>query len=398
MQYQLDHLPEILEALLPSLNIAVIHSGDHHRPGAVLNRTYHPRFWKSYRNVAENIQTTLMDMGFQKVFLLADDMSLQQELAKKKIHLAWLNTGGMQGRNSMSHTPGLLDMLGVPYIGHCPHNYAVLDQKVSLKRLARSFGIATPDFVVWDPMYHSKRNKFLKLLHGTMSEEGGFVVKPVTGRASQYTHVIERINDLPDAVREIYGQTHNQVLIEKYLPGREFCVSGGPPLIHRDGAFHRLPDPFTFSYVERLLDQGERIFTSIDKVALDHSRAALLNKEENEGQINKLSAICRFFYREMALKYLIRLDLREDAKGVLNVLEINPKPDLKKPENGEFSLVAMGLEKQGLTYNDLILGLLGSYLDFTLTHRPVSVPAILQLLDTAGLAYNFNIGANCILS
>lgn len=401
MPYQLDQLPQIIEALLPSLNIAVIYSGDHRRDGAVLNRTYHPRFWKSYRKVAEHIQTTLMDLGFRNVFLLSDDMNLQQALIEKNIHLAWLNTGGVQGRNAMSHTPGLLEMLGVPYIGHSPHNYAVLDQKVSLKRLARSFGLATPDFMVWDPVYHSQPDVFLKSLRETLSETGGFVVKPVTGRASQYTHVIERTQDLLDAIHGIHQQTNNQVLIEKYLPGREFCVSGAPPFMHQNGAFHHLSQPFTFSYVERLFRNGERIFTSIDKVALDHSRATLLDEEKEADLISKLSGICQFVFREMGLKYLIRLDLRVDDKGVLNILEINPKPDLKRPENGKFSLVAMGLEKQGLTYDDLILGLLGSFLDFSLTHRPVSVPGILQILTRAGLSFNFKVAdrpENIILS
>ena len=36
--------------------------------------------------------------------------------------------------------------------------------------------------------------------------------------------------ELPEVVDEVFNATDNLVLIESYLPGREFCVSVGGPV------------------------------------------------------------------------------------------------------------------------------------------------------------------------
>ncbi len=386
LEYHFGLLPEIIEFLLEKMNIAVIYSGDNRNEDAVLYRTYHARFWKTYKGVAEDIQVTLREIGFKNVSLMPDDLSLIDRLKRKDIHLAWMNTGGVQGRNSIAHAPALLEMLGVPYVGHSPLNYAVMDHKLTFKRLLRSFGIPTPRYLVWDPLRHGDRSVFLsdtgRVFGGT---SGPWIVKPVTGRASRYIHFAHSTKELLAAIDRVYQLTFNPILIEAFLPGKEYCVAGGPPAIHRDGRFHKLEDPFTFSYVERYLSKGEMIFTSIDKRPIDLSRVRMLQHEEDGAIINKISEVCRFLYRKMSLKYLVRVDLRADENGCLNVLEVNPKPDLKKPIENQSSLVALGLESHGMNYRDLILGLLGHFLDLALSVRKVSAVSIHQLLEEAGV-------------
>jgi hypothetical protein len=45
----------------------------------------------------------------------------------------------------------------------------------------------------------------------------------------------------------------------------------------------------------------------------------------------------------------------------------------------------MGLAREGLSYDDFILGLLGAFLHDTLTVRPASVPGIIAALENASL-------------
>ncbi len=385
MKYQLALMPEIFAVLQQELRIAVIYSGDNQKEGAVIHPTYHPRYWKSYQKVAEDIQGALTAMGFRRATILADDLHLAASLKRRKIQLAWLNTAGVQGRNAIGHTAGLLEMMGIPYVGHGPLSYMNLDHKLTCKRLVQSMGFATPEFFVWDWLRYPKREAFFRDFQKRLGSEGPWVVKPMTGRASRYVQVADSLDEVWRLVDFIYQKTLHQVLIETYLPGREYCVSCGPGILRQNGVFVAKNHPYLFSFLERKLAPGEAIFTSIDKREIDQTRARVLDAEKDGATIQRLDRICRKIYLEMGLSHLVRVDLRETANGELNLLEINPKPDLKKSAKGTSSLVSLGLQEQGIGYEDLIAGLLASHLDHGFRFHPPSILGIRALLQEKGL-------------
>jgi hypothetical protein len=51
------------------------------------------------------------------------------------------------------------------------------------------------------------------------------------------------------------------------------------------------------------------------------------------------------------------VDIRADENNKLNVLEVNPKPDLKKAEKSCSSLISLGLDRYNIRYHELILQL-----------------------------------------
>ena len=57
--------------------------------------------------------------------------------------------GGVQGYNSTSHAPAMLEMLGMPYVGHDPLNATTLDNKHAFKREAVCAGLPTAPFMTW---------------------------------------------------------------------------------------------------------------------------------------------------------------------------------------------------------------------------------------------------------
>ncbi len=63
------------------------------------------------------------------------------------------------------------------------------------------------------------------------------------------------------------------------------------------------------------------------------------------------------------------------------MLEANPKPDLKRPDGQQLSLVCAGLDQAGMDYDDLILTLIANRLDLLLTHRPGTVRHIVELTE-----------------
>src|SRR6478736_2074090 len=113
-----SELQKIIEALLPKIRVAVIFGGNKAEPGSVLYQSQNTRSWKSYQSVAEDIASSLTRSGFRHVDVIPEDMALAGKLRSHTIHMAWLNTGGVQGHNSAAHASAMLEMLGLPYVGH----------------------------------------------------------------------------------------------------------------------------------------------------------------------------------------------------------------------------------------------------------------------------------------
>jgi D-alanine-D-alanine ligase len=380
LHYDFSLLPQYLEVLFAKLRIAVVFGGNCDREGSVIYKTHNPRSWKSYEVVAREIAAALAEIGCKQVFVMPDDMNLPEKLKRENIHLVWLNTGGVQGYNPVCHTPALLEMLGMPYVGHNPLNSSTLDNKHAFKRELESVGIQTAPFVTWHPsqgIIQPNLQQRFAIAFGDY--RGPFVVKPVSGRASLQVHFVEKIDGLSQAVAEVHRATHNTALIEKYLPGREFCVAVCGYVTYANGCFSKNTKPFAFSTIERVLEPEERIFTSMDKKAITADRARLMGAEEPELK-QELIALARKIYWEFSLNSLVRIDIRSDARGELYVLEANPKPDLKCPGENVTSLVALGLAEYGMSYNDLILSLLADRLDYLLTQHADIIPHIVDLL------------------
>ena len=378
--YDFSLLPQYLEVLFAKLRIAVVFGGNCDRPDSVIYKTHNPRSWKSYEIVAREIAQALTQIGFKHVYVIPDDMNLPEQLKQINIHLVWLNTGGVQGYNPVCHTPALLEMLGMPYVGHNPLNSSILDNKHAFKRELESVGIKTALFMTWHPsqgiLQPNLQNRFA-IAFGDY--QGPFVVKPVSGRASLHVHFVDKIEGLSQAVAEVHRATHNTALIEKYLPGREFCVAVCGYVTYAEGGFTKNTKPFAFSTVERVLESDERIFTSMDQKAITADRGRLMGAEEPELK-QQLIELARKIYWEFSLNSLVRIDVRSDADGELYVLEANPKPDLKHPGENVTSLVALGLAEYGMSYNDLIFSLLADRLDYLLTQHIEIIPHIVDLL------------------
>ncbi|MDC0832059.1 D-alanyl-alanine synthetase [Leptolyngbya valderiana BDU 20041] len=378
--YSFDRFPDYLDRLRSKLRIAVIHGGDKDRDGAVIYKTHNPRSTKTYEKVAWDIAEALKNLGFEYVSVMPDDMTLPQRLKEENIHLAWLNTGGVQGYDPVCHTPAILEMLGVPYVGHDPLNSSTLDNKHVFKRELQAFGVRTAPFMTWHPsqgILNPHTNPRFLTTFGHY--RGAFVVKPVSGRASLNIFVVDDAADLPDAVAEVHRLTRNTASIETYLSGREFCVSVCGYVTCAGGTLRKNPEPFAFSTIERVLEANERIFTSMDRRAITEHRLRLLGNEDAD-MSRALISLAKQVYWDFNLNALVRIDLRTDADGKLYVLEANPKPDLKRPTEAETSLVVQGLREYGMEYEDLILSLLVDRLDYLLTYHAPIVRHLVALL------------------
>ncbi len=377
-----EQLESIIERLASRLRIGVVFGGDKSVEGAVINQAANPRSWKSYEVVANDIAAALGRLGFRHVGLFPDDMRLGEQMREGEIQLAWLNTGGVQGYDPMAHAPAMMELFGIPYIGHDPLTVGTLDNKHAFKRDLVCLGLPTAPFITW----HLARGPFRPQVNSRFARAfkdhwGPYLVKPVSGRASLHVHVVDDVADLPEIVAEVYHATQNHVLIEAFLPGREFCIAASGPITARGGHLMRRSEPFVFSPVERVLQTDERFAASMDVRPITQDRVRALDPTQDFATIAQLNEIGRQVYLDFHLESLIRLDLRADAAGKLHILEANPKPDLKFPTGQTTNLICAGLPAYGMSYDDLILSLLATRLDFLLTYRPALMQRVQALLD-----------------
>lgn len=363
-----DRLVAGLDRLREGLRVAVVYNGDKEAEGAVIHKGRNPRSEKSYKPVAKDIRNGLRSAGFRHVMLLPDDLTLPEQLREERIDLAWLNTAGMQGYDAIAHAPATMELAGIPYVGHRPLLALTLDSKQVFKREAQALGLPTPPFLVWDGVRGAFSPDDPAFLRAFAGWEGGYIVKPVIGRASlNVVHVPER-SGISSAVDEVYGATLNQVLIEAYMGGPEYCVAVSGPVVVRGGRAALGAEPFAFSAVERRLAPGEAIFTSMDQKPIDGDRARALGPDDPVSA--PLLELARKVHDDLQIRCLVRLDVRADERGRLHILEANPKPDLKRPDEGVTSLVCLGLPQEGMSYEDLLLTMLLDRLHHYFRNRP----------------------------
>jgi D-alanine-D-alanine ligase len=374
-------LSRLLDTLRSQLRIAVVFGGNQHQEGAVIVPGHNPRSDKTYEAVAGDIAESLTRSGFLHVALMPEDMALGDRLRQFGANFAWLNSGGTQGYASVAHGPSLLEMFGIPYVGHNPLNAAALDNKHMFKYALQGLGVSTPRFVVvhfGENMESPGNRERFQAVFG--DDNGPFVVKPVSGRASLQVHLVEKREELDAMVRTVHLATENGVIVESFLPGREYCIGVCGPLVVKAGAPVRLDHPFCFSALERNLDAGERIFTSMDVRPISSARFRLLENDDDAEVVRQLIRLGKTIYSVFNLETAVRLDVRADANGNLAVLEANPKPDLKFPKNGQTSLIIAGLSQHNMSYDDLILSLLANRVEFMATRRPSAAQSLVRLL------------------
>ena len=376
-QSRADELRMQIDRMLGRLRIAVVYAGEKSSEGAVINQTANPRSWKSYEAVANDIAQALRRLGCRRVLVIPEDMRLGERLSQEGIHMAWLNTGGVQGYDSAAHASAALEMLGIPYIGHSPLSAAILDNKYVFKRQMLASGIATAPFME----FKRGEGKFLPELDKRFrlafrEWDGAFIVKPVCGRASLNVQYVPDRSLLSDMVEAVQAVTQSNVLVEGYLSGREFCVAACGPVISRNGVLERHNAPFAFACVERVLDSHEKIFTSMDVSPITAERVRVLSKHDDAGVIERLRELARNVFTELGLDTLVRLDVRTGHDEELYVLEANPKPDLKVPGQHVTGIIGAGLAPEGMSYDDLIFSLLADKIDLLFSMRRDTVKSL----------------------
>lgn len=236
---------------------------------------------------------------------------------------------GIQGQARYTHVPGILEMVGVPYVGSGPLAHSLALDKVVAKMLFVQNNVPTPAFAVLDAPGFDMPEMDFPLIVKSKNEAVSFGIK-----------IVNDEEELRDAADIIFKEFDQPVLVEQYIEGREINIGllGNGSTVE---AFK--PAELTFG------KGGPNIYTEDDKRRTSGREigvvcpAPLDNAVAEEAQRIAMKA-----FTVLGCYDCVRVDMRMDAEGNLYVLEVNSLPSLGEHGSYVAAAEAMGLDFAGL--------------------------------------------------
>jgi D-alanine-D-alanine ligase len=321
--------------------------------------------WDDEETIAA-VERALRRLG--QVVRLEANAEFPERLRAARPDIVFNMAEGLHGVNREAHVPAMCEFFGIPYTGSDPFTLALCLDKARTKEMLAYHGVPTAPFVV-------VRNAVeLERLVGRTRDGGGgtrprhprvptpashlpnfpLFVKPVHEGSSKgiteknYCRTPAEVEAQVAFLLERYEQP---VLVEEYLPGAEFtCAVLGNgdrarvlPIIGM--RFDALPDgalPVYGFEAKWLWDRPEHPLEIFDCPArIDDTLRA------------RIEEVTLHAYRVLACRDWSRIDVRLDAAGVPNVVEVNPLPGiLPNPEDN--SCFPKAARAAGMSYDQLI--------------------------------------------
>lgn len=250
---------------------------------------------------------------------------------------------GRNGAARESQVPALLDAYGIEYTFSDPLVLALALHKAHAKTIVRSAGVATADYCLIE---HPSQIEDLRL-------DFPLFAKPVaegTSKGISQLSIIETKQQLRMVCEDLLTRFQQPVLVESYLPGREFTVGilGTAGQAHSLGTLevHLVGDADVGVYSYRNKKQF------IGKVEYRYLPVA------TDATIAAVEDVAIAAYRALGCRDAGRVDVRLDARANPCFIEVNPLAGL----NPEVSDLAILVRATGLGYPALIAGIVNEAL------------------------------------
>ncbi len=257
---------------------------------------------------------------------------------------------GLHGVGREAQVPALLDAWCIPYTFSDPLVLSLTLHKGMTKRVVRDAGIRTPPFAVVETLAEVARIDLpFPLFAKPVAEGSGKGVSPSSKAATPRA--------LRETCRRLLQRFRQPVLVETYLPGREFTVG-----ILGTGAAAE-----AVAVLEVVL--GERAeadaYGYVNKKEC-HERVRYVLVDDAEARESAKVALSA--WRVLGCRDGGRVDLRSDAAGRPNFLEVNPLAGL----HPTFSDLPIGFRQAGIGYDEMI----GRIVDSALARVPRPARAV----------------------
>jgi D-alanine-D-alanine ligase len=298
--------------------------------------------WDSKETI-DAVADALAQIG--EVIRLEADDDFPENLRRARPDIVFNIAEGKNGVNRESHVPAICEFFGIPYSGSDPLSLSICLDKAKTKETLAYHGVQTARFAVVTEMAEIASARelplpvFVKPIHEGSS-------KGITEKNFCSTHA--ELEAQTALLLETYRQP---VIVEEYLPGAEFtCAVLGNgdeakvlPLVGMN--FASLPAgalPIYGFEAKWIWDRPERPLQMFDCPAhIDDSLREEIERVTLEA------------YRVLGCRDWSRIDVRLDARGKPNVVEVNPLPGIL-PDPADNSCLPKAARAAGMSYDTLI--------------------------------------------
>jgi D-alanine-D-alanine ligase len=239
---------------------------------------------------------------------------------------------GLEGYGREAQVPALLDAYQIPYTFSDPLALAISLHKGMAKRVVRDSGVPTPDFIV------------VKSYHDIAKADLPFPLfaKPIaegTGKGITAASRVSNHDELVSHCMRLLSEYRQPVLVEAFLPGREFTVG----IVGTDDEARAV------GIMEVILkDHAEQhAYSYLNKKRFEEFVEYLPVVGEEAEQAVEIALAA---WRVLECRDGGRLDLRADARGRIHFLEANPLPGLH-PEVSDLPILCT---MSSTSYQELI--------------------------------------------
>jgi D-alanine-D-alanine ligase len=299
--------------------------------------------WDSPTTIAA-VEAALARLG--KVVRLEAKDDFPEKLRQANPDIVFNIAEGFHGVNRESHVPAICEFYGIPYSGSDPFTLTLCLDKARTKGTLASHGIPTPRFAVVERVEDL----------GPVTEKLAFplFVKPLHEGSSKGITDANLCFDRGHLTRQTAFLLENYrqpVLVEEYLPGKEFtCAVVGNgndavvlPIVGMN--FETLPKgalPIYSFDAKFVWDRPEN--------PLDIFQCPARITRELQASIERVTLDA---FRVLGCRDWARIDVRLDASGSPNVLEVNPLPGIL-PDPADNSCLPKAARAAGIGYEELI--------------------------------------------
>lgn len=252
--------------------------------------------------------------------------------AGKRWDLVFNFCEGMYGLGREALVPALLDAYRIPYTFSDAVVLAVSLHKGLTKHVVRDAGVPTPDFAVVESGADIENVKLRYPLFAKPIAEG-------TGKGITSESRIGSVEELRRICDSLLDAYHQPVLVEEYLPGREFtsAVIGTGADARVVGTMEIIP----------LSTADANAYTYMNKEYCDNRvRYELAGGAEAEA----CAQLALDAWKALGARDAGRVDIRMDAGGKPSFIEANPLAGLH-PVHSDLPIICTMV---GITFQDLI--------------------------------------------
>ncbi|QEN08334.1 ATP-grasp domain-containing protein [Oceanispirochaeta crateris] len=293
----------------------------------------------------EGIELAIRNIGYETERIGNSNSLMRHLLTGRRWDLVFNISEGLYGEGRESLVPALLDSFKIPYVFSGPVTLGISLNKAFAKQIIRDSHLNTPPFSVV-----TKRADIplVKL-------DYPLFVKPIsegTGKGIDARSKINNATELEDVCSSLLPKFNQAVLVEEYLPGREFTVG-----VLKTGDDAYVPGAMEIVYK----NSSNNIYSYENKENYEE----IVDYTSVEGDLLKEC-------EELALKVWKalncfdggRVDMKIDKSGKMSFIEVNPLAGLN-PETSDLPILC---RLNNMDYQKIIEEILDSAIKRNFTH------------------------------